>query len=987
MDELTDNQAEAIAIPKQRSSSINASSTMLPTQTVLSSKSQEQFKSENQSVEDFFFNSQHSSPQTRGILSRTVSHSGVQTPAPTLPASDLLMTAVSSSTHSNIGNTGMQSTTTSMSSSPELLRTSSAASIFIPKSRVSNLSPSHSVVQMKRDAATPGLAGVKRVPYKRSALKFSTRDDVDDEEDDNEDSNGVDDDEDEAVIENENANDDIDDGYDAQQSYRIPKFGGFSKKKMPPTSKSSELFANAPFQVVEFAKGNGGLKNAIKSSLEDGIVKDYTWLGTIGIPTDALDDKTKLKITSKLKDEYHSESVLPSDLTFQGHYKNFCKQILWPTLHYQIPDNPNSKAFEDHSWEYYRSLNQLFADKIVQIYKEDDIIWIHDYHLLLVPEMVRSKLPNAKIGFFMHVSFPSSEVFRCFAQREALLQGLLGSNAISFQTTEYVRHFLQTCNKLLLADVSHDELRYNGYTVKVRAQPVGIDAHKLRKQIATDLVTSWRELIKQRWGDKKIIVGRDKFDRIRGVKEKLLAYEMFLQNNPEYLETTVLIQICLKSSTVENALESEIMSVVDRINSLSPNISTTQPVVFIHQDIDFVQYLALIAEADTFIVSSMREGMNLTCHEFIVATAEKKSPLILSEFTGSAAVFKKGALLINPWDIKQVSQAYKTALAMTPGEKEKNWRLLYDVVSHQDCDYWVEASLKFIKDSWQEQHEKERYSALNVKDFSLKYQTSKNRLFVLLLSRMPVEREMAILSDLSTDNQVYVLSGYKRVDLERVFRRLPNVGLIAEGGSFLKISNTSNWISFASEDIESLLQSTAVVAESFAERLPGARVEQGESILAFRTEQVQDKEREAATIGDLITHVNSSSKKIHATVVDNTVYVLPSDAAVKAVKFLVKYMTTTGTVGNDISLAQPTSPSSAPSVANVDPMEPKQLDFVCIGGRSNDLFEPVLGYGNEISAENEAKNVFTISFDGDATNAKERVEGLNELYSILKKLI
>jgi trehalose 6-phosphate synthase/phosphatase len=887
-----------------------------------------------------------------GPLSRSLSHSTVQAPTPILPSISVPDLIPSASTNSPFDH--------DVSLRYALTKTSSAASIFIPKSRV-NSPPAHSVTSLGKRELASGLSGVKRTPYQRSSLKFSTRDE--------EDSDG---------------NDEIDDGYDTQDFQKVPKYGGFSKTQV--LTRGADIFEKSSFQIVEFAKGNGGLKNAINSSLEDGIVRDFTWLGTIGIPTDELSDSTKLKITKKLREEYHSESVLPSDFTFQGHYKNFCKQILWPTLHYQIPDNPNSKAFEDHSWDYYRELNQLFADKIVEIYRNGDIIWIHDYHLLLVPEMIRSKLPNAQIGFFLHVSFPSSEVFRCFAQREALLKGLLGSNSISFQTQEYVRHFLQTCNKLLLADISDNELRYKGHTVKVCAQPVGIDAHKLRQQISSDLVKSWREMIRSRWGPKKLIIGRDKFDRIRGVKQKLLAYESFLQSNPQYIEEAVLIQICLKSSTVESALESEIMSVVDRINSLSPNISNTQPVVFLHQDIDFVQYLALIAEADTFIVSSMREGMNLTCHEFIVATAQKKSPLILSEFTGSAAVLKKGAIVINPWNTRQVCRSYKIALEMTPEEREKNWRALYDVVSHQDCDYWVQSSLEFILDSWQYQQQKEAYFTLDVDRFQKSYKSSKNKLFVFLLSKVPSERNLSILRDLSQQNHVYVLSTSTRLELERIYRRFPHLGLIAEGGGFIRLADSTTWLSFNSTDIETWLETTAVVAESFAERLPGSRVEVRESTLMFHTEQVEDEERKASTVGDLITHVNSVEKNIHATVVENTVFVLQSDAAFKAVRFLIKYLTCTGAIGTDVEAVPPTSPSSSANTAS-ESFKPSALDFLCIGGGANDLYDPVLEYGNEVANSSEVEHVYTISFGGEVSNAKEHVEGLNELFSVIKNLL
>lgn len=992
-----------IQVPKQRTSSINASATPIPLprpsgSILKSAPISETLSTGNNSVEDFFFTAQNSPPPPS--LLRSQSH--------TVGAS-----AVSAATQSgNYGSIIVNHSTPGLAlNSPDLqnsngledyreklgqattggLQKSHSSTSFIPKSRV-NSPPPNSVTDSLSIRKKPfDTTVLKRVPQK-SNLKFTIDDDVDEFEnatskaDDETKTQDLDND-DETSSQYTDKYADIDDGYNSNRHYDIPKFGGFSNKKLMNKEEKSNIFDNSELNVIEFAKGNGALKNAIKSSLEDGIVNDYCWLGTIGIPTDELSQKTREKITKTLKNEHQCESVLPDDFTFQGAYKNFCKEILWPTLHYQIPDNPKSKAFEDHSWEYYRSLNQEFADKIVEIYKDGDTIWVHDYHLLLVPKMVREKLPNAQIGFFLHVSFPSSEVFRCFAQREKLLEGILGANSISFQTDEYVRHFLQTCNKLLLADVSENELRYKGQTVKVCSLPVGIDAAKLRKQILSQGVVDWRHMIRERWAGKKLIVARDKFDRIRGVKQKLLAYEDFLGQNPEYIEDTVLIQICLKSSSVDTELESEIMSIVDRINGLSHNISNIQPVVFLHQDIDFVQYLALIAEADTFIVSSMREGMNLTCHEFIVATTEKQSPLILSEFTGSAAVFTKGAIIINPWNIKEMSHCIKRALTMSPEEKNKNWNLLYDVVSHQDCDYWVQSSLEFIKDSWKYQQEKKTHLTLDVERFTSAYKNATNKLFIFLLSNVPTERVLRILYDLSAENDVYVLSTEKRVLLERLYRRIPKLGLIAESGNFLKLKNADNWLSLANENVSSWLETTQVVAKSYEERLPQSKAELDEATLKFHTEDVavQDKERKDATIGDLIAHVNSTNQNIHATLVNGTVFIQQSDITMKAITFLIEYLTKTGTLSDDVHpMSAPPSPVSSKSE---EPFNAKPLDFLLIGGEATNLFEPILEYANELGSDGDVKDVFTIAFGGSVSNAKEHVVGLNELFTVVMNTI
>ena len=198
------------------------------------------------------------------------------------------------------------------------------------------------------------------------------------------------------------------------------------------------------------------------------------------MPTDSLSEEKKAEILGKLDTDFDSLVIYPKDFDFDGHYSHFCKTILWPMLHYQIPDSPKSKAYLDHSWIYYVKINRLFAEKIVKNYKRGDIIWIHDYHLLLVPKLVREKLPDAQIGFFLHVAFPSSEVFRCLAFRQELLEGMLGADLIGFQTQEYCHHFLQTCNRLLGAESLPHGVQLEDRFVNVDTFAIGIDPDLFR---------------------------------------------------------------------------------------------------------------------------------------------------------------------------------------------------------------------------------------------------------------------------------------------------------------------------------------------------------------------------------------------------------------------------------------------------------------------------------------------------------------------------
>ncbi|CDO94692.1 unnamed protein product [Kluyveromyces dobzhanskii CBS 2104] len=864
-------------------------------------------------------------------------------------------------------------------------------------------------------AAVSGLNGPSKGPGGSSNLKYSVKADFDSETDGTEE---VDDSESEGDREKENSNDiavteDVDDDlYDIEEldssgryHYNVPKFGGYSnnaKLRNALLRNSENIFSRAPWSIVPSAKGNGGLKNAVSTAVLEKTIKDQvTWVGTVGIPTDCIPQKTLDSIRKELSTNFHSKAVISDDLTFKGAYKNFCKQILWPTLHYQIPDNPNSKAFEDHSWNYYQHLNQLFANEIVETYKEGDIVWVNDYHLMLVPEMVREKLPNAKIGFFLHISFPSSEVFRCFPQRENILNGILGANSVGFQTEEYARHFMQTATRLLMTDADDHQLRLQGRIVKVNNTPIGIDVFNLDDQIANDKVTQWRKLIRERWANKHLIVCRDQFDRIRGLRKKMLAYERFLKENPEYIDEVVMIQICLDTAR-DVDLERDIMAVVDRINAMSKDISVSQPVVFLHQDLEFSQYLALNCEADLFIVSSMREGMNLTSHEFVVCSRERNAPLLLSEFTGSTQILKSGALLINPWDIRSYSNAIKQGLEMAPEEKRRRWKKMFKSVINHDSDNWIVNALNNIDSSWEFNLERSQIFNLSYDEMYSSFIKVNRRMFLLKISEPPSPIMLKVLSELSANNIVYIMNSNSRGVLERLYSRVSNVGLIAENGAYVRLNG--NWFNIV-EDV-SWKEDVIKVFEDKVERLPGSYCKIGDSMVRFHTENAEDRNRVAGVVGEAMTHINTlfSDKGIHAYVHKNIVFVQEDGLGLKTLQFLVNYYNSVDdtSCSSHTPVHQPTSAETSASpllsplpsqsgagffhVAskreNRDP-----IGFLTITGSSSPVLEPLFQYVNELSKNGKIKSGYSVVYgDTSSTYAKDHIHGLNELFLLLQRL-
>lgn len=299
--------------------------------------------------------------------------------------------------------------------------------------------------------------------------------------------------------------------------------------------------------------------------------------------------------------------------------------------------------------------------------------------------MIRQRHPQAMIGLFLHIAFPSSEVFRCLEKRKQILDGMLASNVIGFQTTDHCQHFKQTCSRLLYVETTDSGIQREHSFVNIIALPIGIDPNQLAKDINVLGVKQLADTFSCRYQENgmKIIIGRDKLDHVKGVLHKIRAFGEFLRTNPEQQGRVVLIQFG-SSAKQDHLLMAEIRDIVSKINSRYSIIALDYQPILLKPDVSYQEYLALITMADVFIVSSVREGMNLTCHEYVYCQQDRRNPLILSEFVGSAKLFEEGALIVNPFDYKKTAEAIQSALSMSAEEKSKRWTLLNTIVHKED---------------------------------------------------------------------------------------------------------------------------------------------------------------------------------------------------------------------------------------------------------------------------------------------------------------
>ncbi|OQD78235.1 hypothetical protein PENDEC_c001G00127 [Penicillium decumbens] len=747
-------------------------------------------------------------------------------------------------------------------------------------------------------------------------------------------------------------------------------------------------FSRAEWSIETAEQGNGGLRNAVRSAKDAGYLGDMMWVGTMGMPTDALAEHTRIEIAERLEDEYASLTVFVNDGDFDGHYTHFCKTILWPVFHYQIPDNPKSKAYEDHSWIYYVKLNQAFAERIAKNWKRGDSIWVQDYHLLLVPAMLRKMIPDAQIGFFLHIAFPSSEVFKCLAPRKELLEGMLGANLIGFQTNEYCRHFLQTCSRILCVEATPEGIQMEDRFINVGTFPIGIDPTSWDKRRKAADVERWIDTISERYRGKRLIVSRDKIDSVRGIRQKLLSYELFLNTYPDWADKVVLIQVAT-STTEQPELEATISDIAMRINSTHSTLAH-QPLVFLKQDLAFPQYLALITVADALMITSLREGMNLTSHEFVYCQDgsygdKKYGSLILSEFTGSASVFGEHALLVNPWDYRQCAKAILTALTRDEEKRKEVWEAMRAAVLLNSTGNWVKSFNETLTRVWNEQSSREIMAVprLSVPRLIEQYRQSKRRLMIVdyegtlaswgsprsIILTTP-QRAITTLTELTDDpnNIVYVMSSRMPEEMERLFRQVNNLGLIAENGCFVREPQSDTWTHLADKaHVKNWKASVSSILSYFKDRCEGSWIEERHCSLVFRYGSAEDLSSAGRLAAECADHINDScaNQGVHAIPVEGALIVETANTNKASAAELVWRW----------CLDKPDNGK-----------EPAKPDFLLVIG-DNREDEPVFRWANKLQQAKGIDYAMTVTLGSRSTEAKATLtQGVTGVLSCLQQL-
>ncbi|MDQ6809863.1 MAG: bifunctional alpha,alpha-trehalose-phosphate synthase (UDP-forming)/trehalose-phosphatase [Verrucomicrobiota bacterium] len=454
-----------------------------------------------------------------------------------------------------------------------------------------------------------------------------------------------------------------------------------------------------PVTVGEtITKSSGGLVAALEGLGADEF--DLKWIGWPGAAIES--PERRAEVEHALIHEHGCRPVFLTEKEIAGHYEGFSNSSIWPLLHYM----PNYMRYDPAWWDDYRNVNERFAEKVLEIAKPADLVWVHDYQLMLLPQMLNERMPELKIGFFLHTPFPSFETFRCHPKRRELVAGMLGADLIGFHTFGYMRHFRSTVLRLLGLESEITRIRSeDGHTSAMGVFPIGINARKFDETLDTPAFAQRRDEFIQANAEKRVVLSVERMDYTKGILHRLDAIEQFLSVlDPPERDAIKFIFVSVPSrEEVEEykELREETEARVGRINGQYATLNSS-PIRFIHGSVDFTDLCALYATADVGMVTPLIDGMNLVAKEYIACQREHDGVLMLSEFAGAAEELSN-AVLVNPYDTRAVAQKLSEALAMLPDEKRASNQPMRERVMKYDAQHWARSFIQQLTSTRAEQ--------------------------------------------------------------------------------------------------------------------------------------------------------------------------------------------------------------------------------------------------------------------------------------------
>lgn len=603
-----------------------------------------------------------------------------------------------------------------------------------------------------------------------------------------------------------------------------------------------------PITVVEkkgrlrFRKSVGGLVSGLSAYLDSlksssFTSSEYIWIGWPGI---TVSSKTKKESAKRALSELQAYPVFLPEKVMEKFYHGFCNKTIWPLFHYF----PSYAIYNADYWTHYRDVNETFCNAVMETIKSDDIVWIHDYHLMLLPRLLREKMPDVSIGFFLHIPFPSYEIFRLLPKkwRIDILNGILGADIIGFHTHDYTQYFLSCVLRILGYEHDLGKIIVGERIVKVDTFPMGIDFKRFYSAANSPEIQKERDKIKETLADSKVILSIDRLDYTKGIINRLQSFELFLEKNPQWHTKVNLVLVVVPSRIgVEHyeQMKNRIDELVGKINGQFSTIGWT-PIWYKYRFLPFQPLVALYTASDVALITPLRDGMNLIAKEYIATRTDRTGVLILSEMAGASKELGE-AIIINPNNIEEISEAIKEALKMPQDEQIRRNQIMQKRLQNYDVIRWaddfIERLLSIKKE--QEKFNVKLLSAPMRKQILRDFIKSNRRLIFLDyngtlvplteypdISR-PDEEVLKLLRCIAekTNSNVIIMSEQNKNTLQDWFGAL-KIGLVAENGVWIKEKN-ENWHLIKPLTPDWMLQLLPIL-KMHVDRLPGSFVEERE---------------------------------------------------------------------------------------------------------------------------------------------------------------
>ncbi|WP_321372115.1 bifunctional alpha,alpha-trehalose-phosphate synthase (UDP-forming)/trehalose-phosphatase [uncultured Draconibacterium sp.] len=583
----------------------------------------------------------------------------------------------------------------------------------------------------------------------------------------------------------------------------------------------------------------GGLATGLKSYHKEG---NSVWIGWPGVMPET---KAEAKEVTALLETEQCLPVFLNEELITNYYDGFSNATLWPLFHYFA----EFAEFNETYWQSYCEVNELFAKTIIENAEENDIVWVHDYQLLLLPQILREKRPDLTIGFFLHIPFPSYELIRILPWREKLVDGLLGADLIGFHTYDYARHFISSVKRLLGYDVDFNQIKLEGRQVFIDVFPMGIDFEKFESQALAIQSKPIQERSKEHQDidrfllsmpNRKLILSIDRLDYTKGIPQRLHAFRYFLEKHPEYREKVSLIMLTVPSRTdVEQYqnLKNEVDVLVGNINGEFGTLNWN-PVIYFYRSVPFENLIELYSSADVALLTPLRDGMNLVAKEYLASKVNRKGVLILSEMAGAAKELGE-AISVNPNNIPDTAEAIYKALVMSDSESEKAITTMQQRIKRYDIHKWASEFMNALHKTIEKrsEHHARKLTARIKNKIQTEFTEAKSRVLFLdydgTLQRFydnpqaasPDKELYGLLDNMAEDKKtkLVLVSGRDRETFNRWFGN-KKYTLIAEHGAWLKEVD-KGWVERKPVHTE-WKENILPVLESYVDRTPGSLIEE-----------------------------------------------------------------------------------------------------------------------------------------------------------------